>query len=61
MPERYEKIRDALIAKGMPEAEAKTEAAKTYQRTRGPHELELNAAVAAEKRAARGARIRRGG
>ncbi len=61
MPARYEKIRDALIANGMPEAQAKSEAARTYQKTRGPGEPELNAAVAAEKRAAKGARIRRGG
>lgn len=61
MPARYDAIRDALIAKGMPEAQAKTEAARTYQKTRGPGEMELNAAVQAEKRAAKGARIRRDG
>ncbi len=61
MPERYEKLRDAMIAKGTPAKEAATAAAKEYQRTRGPGEPELNAAVAAEKRAAKGARIRRGG
>ncbi len=61
VPERYEKIRDAMIAKGMDPKEAATAAAREYQSTRQPHEMELNAAVKAEKRAAKGARIRRDG
>ena len=60
-PERYEAIKRAMIAKGMPEEQAKHAAAVEYQRTRGPGEMELNKAVQAEKRAAKGARIRRGG
>jgi hypothetical protein len=61
MPERFDKLRDAMIAKGMDPKQAATAAAREYQRTRKPHELELNAAVKAEKRAAKGARIRRDG
>ncbi len=61
VPERFDKLLAAMIAKGMDPKEAGREAAREFQRTRGPHELELNAAVAAQKRAAKGARIRRGG
>lgn len=57
MPARYDKIKADLMAKGMSEDQAKGEAARTYQKTRGPGEMELNAAVKAEKRAERAKRL----
>lgn len=42
MPKRYTTIRDALVRRGMPLADAKTEAAKTYNKTRQPGEPKLS-------------------
>ncbi|HZO54895.1 MAG TPA: hypothetical protein VFB63_19465 [Bryobacteraceae bacterium] len=36
MPKKYEEMRDELIAQGVAETEAKTRAAKQYNRERAP-------------------------
>ncbi len=44
MPKRYEKMRDAFVAEGMSEKQAKTKAAKIYNATRKGKEPKLSPA-----------------
>ncbi len=44
MPKRYERMRDELVAKGVPEKQAKTKAAKIYNATRKGKEPKLSPA-----------------